>query len=419
MRLLLVNQHYPPDSGATGRLLAQLAEALAARGHEVEVLTGRPTYAEARGVPALRRETVRGVRIHRLPMLPRRNGALSRTLHYLAFAVSSLVAGLFHRRPDAVLAFSSTPMFGGVAAAALARAKRCPFVYVVQDVYPEIAQAMGVVRGKPLAAFARFLEATAWRAAARVVLIGDDLHGVAASRAVEGARLATIANWADLDTIRPLEQSAFRAEQGFGADDFVVEYAGNFGRSQDLDAVLEAARLVEERTAGAGTAGSGRVRFLLVGEGSASVEVRRRARGLPNVSVAPYQPEERLGEVLAAADLSLIPLRSGLTRYCVPSKVYSILASGRPVGASLDDDSEVARIVEEGRCGFRVDPEDPAAMAEEILALACDRDRAREMGRNGRAYGEKKATLERAVKEYEALLTEVSESVKRAGAGVE
>lgn len=450
MRLLLVNQHYPPDSGATGRLLAQLAEALAARGHDVEVLTGRPTYEEARGPAAPRRETVRGVRIHRLPMLPRRNGALSRTLHYLAFALSSFLAGLFHRRPDAVLAFSSTPMFGGVAAAALARAKRCPFVYVVQDVYPEIAQAMGVVRPGPVAALARFLEATAWRAAERVVLIGDEMHGVAASRAVDGARLATIANWADLETIRPLEESGFRAEQGFSPSDFVVEYAGNFGRSQDLETVLEAARLVGERTAGAGTggaadagaaaagvaagvgaeaagpgdagtggAGPGRVRFLLVGEGSASAEVRRRAQELPNVSVAPYQPEERLGDVLAAADLSLIPLRSGLTRYCVPSKVYSILASGRPVGAALDGDSEVARIVEEGRCGFRVDPANPAAMAEEILALASDRDRAREMGRNGRAFGEKNATLERAVNEYEALLTDVSESVKKARMGVE
>lgn len=441
MRLLLVNQHYPPDSGATGRLLAQLAEALAVRGHEVEVLTGLPTYEEARGLAASRRETAKGVRIHRLPMLPRRNGALSRTLHYLGFALSSFLAGLFHRRPDAVLAFSSTPMFGGVAAAALARAKRCPFVYVVQDVYPEIAQAMGVVRPGPVAGLARFLEATAWRAAERVVLIGDEMHGVAASRAVEGARLATIANWADLETIRPLEESAFRAEQGFSPSDFVVEYAGNFGRSQDLEAVLEAARLVEERTSGAaaaagpgsaaaaearegggagtGATGPGRVRFLLVGEGSASADVRRRARELPNVSVAPYQPEERLGDVLAAADLSLIPLRSGLTRYCVPSKVYSILASGRPVGAALDGDSEVARIVEEGQCGFRVDPANPAAMAEEILALASDRDRAREMGRNGRAYGEKNATLERAVKQYEALLTEVSESVKKARTGVE
>ncbi|MBZ0267584.1 glycosyltransferase family 4 protein [bacterium] len=412
MRLLLVNQHYPPDSGATGRLLAQLAEALADRGHEVEVLTGKPTYEEARGLSAPRRETVRGVRVHRLPMLPRRNGALSRTLHYLAFAISSLGAGLLHRRPDAVLAFSSTPMFGGIAAAALARAKRCPFVYVVQDVYPEIAQAMGVVRARPVAAIARFLEAAAWRGAERVVLIGEELHGVAASRAVGGARLATIANWADLDTIRPLEESAFRTELGFAPSDFVVEYAGNFGRSQDLDAVLEAARLVEERTAGPEGAAAGRVRFLLVGEGSASADVRRRARDLPNVSVAPYQPEERLGDVLAAADLSLIPLRSGLTRFCVPSKVYSILASGRPVGAALDGDSEVARIVQNGRCGFRVDPEDPTAMAEEILALASDRERAREMGRNGRAYGEKTATLDRAVKEYEALLSDVSESVK-------
>lgn len=413
MRLLLVNQHYPPDSGATGRLLAQLAEALAGRGHEVEVLAGRPTYEEARGLHAPAREVRAGVRVRRLPMLPRWNGPAGRLLHYLGFALAFLGVGLVRRRPDALLVFSSTPMFGGVAAAALARAKRSPLIYVVQDVYPEIAEAMGITRGGFPTSVARFLETVAWRSAVRVVLIGDDLRKIADRRAVDGARLTTIANWADVETIRPREESAFRTELGYSAGEFVVEYAGNFGRSQDLDTVFEAARLVEREAAGAS------VRFLLVGEGSASAQVRRRAQGTPNVVVAPYQPEDRLPDVLAAADLSLIPLRRGLTRYCVPSKVYSILASGRPVGAAIDPDSEVARIVEKGRCGFRVDPDDPAAMAREILRLAGDRQRARDLGRNGRTFGERAGSLDRAVAEYEDLLIRVSESFKSGTGSVE
>jgi putative colanic acid biosynthesis glycosyltransferase WcaI len=342
--------------------------------------------------------------VTRLPMLPRWNDPAGRLLHYLGFAAAFLGAGLVRRAPDVLLAFSSTPMFGGVSAAALARAKRCPLVYVVQDVYPEIAEAMGMLRGRLARSVARRLETTAWRSAERVVLIGDELREVAECRNVPGSRLTTIPNWADMDAIRPREVSAFRSEQGYSAGDFVVEYAGNFGRSQDLETVLEAARIVEREAAGAS------VRFLLVGEGSASGEVRRRARGAGNVRLAPYQPEERLPDVLAAADLSLIPLRRGLSGYCVPSKVYSILASGRPVGASVDRDSEVARLVEVGTCGFRVDPEDPEAMAAEILRLAGDRERARDLGRNGRALGERAGSLERATREYEKLLSEVAQS---------
>lgn len=401
MNLLLVNQHYPPDSGATGRLLAQLAEALVERDHDVTVVTGRPTYEEALGLDAPARETRNGVDVRRLPLLPRWNGPAGRVLHYLSFAVAFLVSGLFRRRPEAILAFSSTPMFGGVAALALARIQRTPLVYVVQDVYPEIAEALGVVRGRWLGRMARHLETIVWRGADRVVLIGDELRAVAAGRRVNDVRLTTIANWADVDQIRPLDISPFRCEMGYSADDFVVEYAGNFGRSQDLETVLSAARIVE---AGGDTS----VKFLLVGDGCASDDVYRRAEGLSNVSVTGYQPEERLSDVLAAADLSLIPLRSGLTRYSVPSKVYSILASGRPVGASIDLDSEVSRIVTEGNCGFRVEPDDAASMAAEILRLAGNRDLARELGRNGRKLGEEKGSLARAVREYEELLHAVS-----------
>jgi colanic acid biosynthesis glycosyl transferase WcaI len=408
VRLLLVNQHYPPDSGATGRLLAQLAERLARAGHRVTVLTGRPTYAEARDrsdAPLL--ENRNGVRVVRLPMLPRRDGALGRSLHYLGFATSMLVAGLRERRPDAVLAWSSTPMFGGPAALAVARFHRAAFVYGVQDVYPEIAVALGALRSRPLVRLARLLERLAWRGADRVVVIGRALAAFAADRGVDPSRVVVIENWADTETLRPCETSGFRTEIGLAPDDFVVQYAGNLGRSQDLEAVLEAARLVEAAGEESGEAEGRRVRFLLVGAGANAPAVEAAAAGAGNVSAAPYQPEERLGDVLAAADLALVPLRSGLGRYCVPSKLYSILASGRPVGALLDSDTDVARIVETAECGFRVDPDDPRSLADEILRLAAEPDRARRFGENGRRWGEEKGSLARAAARYEGLLGEV------------
>jgi colanic acid biosynthesis glycosyl transferase WcaI len=399
VKLLLINQHYPPDPGATGRLTAQLAEKLAASGHQVTVLTGRPTYEEAIGVPAPRDEMRGDVRVIRLPLLARWSGPIGRALHYLSFALSLVVGGLRVARPDAILAYSSTPLFGGVAALLLAGLKRCPLVYGVNDVYPEMAIALGVLREGALARVGRFLETLAWRGASRLVLIGDRLRDVALARGIPAERIAVIPNWADANRIAPLEKSALRREWGIDDDEFLVEYAGNFGRSQGLETVLEAARIVERTTS--------QVRFVFVGGGSAA-DVDQWTAAVPRLKVLPFQPEERLSEVLSAADLSLVPLRHGLGRYCVPSKVYSILASGRPVGAVVDPDNDVARIVEEIDCGFRVDPDDPESLAREILRLAGDPERARRLGRNGREFGECEGSLERAATAYECVFWQVS-----------
>lgn len=404
MKLLLVNQHYPPDAGATGKLAAQLAGSLVRRGHEVTALTGRPTYEEAKGARAPRSEWRDGVHVIRLPLLPRRDSPASRLFHYASFALALAARAPFLARPDAVLAFSSTPVFGGAASALLARFLGTPFVYVVQDVYPEVAVALGVLREGVLERAARLLETLAWRSAARVVVIGPEMAEAARRRGVDEERLVVIGNWADPLEIRPAAGEAFRREAGIAEDEFVVEYAGNLGRSQDLDAVLRAIRIVEERAV------SRPVRFLFVGSGTRSDEIRREAERCANVTVMPRQPEEKLVDVLAAADLSLVPLRRGLSRWCVPSKVYSILASGRPVGACIDAESEVARIVADSACGFRVDAGDAAALAEEILRLAGDPERARRLGQRGRFRAETTDSREHAVDRYEELLERVVRS---------
>jgi colanic acid biosynthesis glycosyl transferase WcaI len=221
-----------------------------------------------------------------------------------------------------------------------------------------------------------------------------------------------------LARIRPVEAADLRREAGIEPDAFVVQYAGNFGRSQDLEAILDAARLVEVTTRGAAMhTASGPdvppgtippIRFLLVGGGAREDAVRARARDVPNVRLLPYQSEERVPEVLSAADVALVPLQRGLARFSVPSKIYSILASGRAVGAAIDAGSEVARIVEEAECGFRVEPGDARALAEEILCLAADRGRAARCGRNARSWSERRGGLDRAATAYESLLTRVA-----------
>jgi glycosyltransferase involved in cell wall biosynthesis len=404
LRVLLLNQHYPPDEGATGRLLADLAQGLAARGHDITVLTGRPNYASSRRLVAPTHEKLHGVHVVRVPMARRREGFLGRGIHYASFALTSWARGFFVRRPDVIVAFSSTPAFGGVSALCLARALRRPFIYCVEDVHPEIAAALGALRGRRVIRVLRAVEAMAWRRAERLVLIGDDLRAAAAGRGVDASRVVTIANWADTSRITPRERSAFREQMGLKEDHFVVQYAGNLGRAQDLDTVVAATTLAHRSDE--------RVRLLCVGAGSSRSALSRVAEASPGVLVADFQPEERVADVLAAADVSLVPLRAGLSRWCVPSKVYSILASGRAVGAVVDRGSEVARVVDEACCGFRVDPGDAPALAREILRLASDRASTRRLGANGRSWLERNGALSRALDAYEGLLEEVVSAVK-------
>lgn len=341
-------------------------------------------------------------------MTRRTNGALGRLVHYASFAFSLLAAGIRGPKPDAILAFSSTPLFGGIASLALARLRRVPLVYVVQDVHPDIALALGLLSPGIASRFAGLLERATWRGATRLVLIGRDLEEVARTRGVDPARIAIVANWADLARIRPISGSAIRRAANLEEDAFVVQYAGNFGRSQDLDSVLEAARRVE-RELSREKAATRPVRFLFVGGGARAAEIRTRAESLSNVRVLGFQPAERVSEVLAAADVSLVPLQAGLSRFSVPSKVYSILASGRAVGAAVDAGSEVARLIDEADCGFRIDPGDPDALAREILRLARDPERAAFLGANGRRWAEERGGLDRAAESYEAVLTQAAQ----------
>lgn len=409
MRILLLNQHYPPDAGATGRLVAELAASLASRGHEAVVVTGRPSYPQARDRDAPADETSEGVRVLRVPTLPRREGVTGRGLHYVSYALGAFVRAARLPRPDVVLAFSSTPFFGGPLAACLARWKRCPFVYCVQDVHPEISVALGALRDGAAARWMRRFESFAWRRAAHVVVIADDLRAAARVRGVPEDRVVTIRNWADPRRIVPRPSSELRARLGFTPADFVVQYAGNFGRAQDLETVLEAARLAGRS--------DGSVKLLLVGAGSGQGSIERRALRVPGAVVVPFQPDDAVADVLAAADLALVPLHRGLSRWCVPSKVYSILASGRPVGAVLDDGSEVSRVVARADCGFRVDPGDAAGLAREILRLAADRDRARRLGENARRWLLQEGGLERATHEYERVLRETCDAGARSRSG--
>ena len=215
----------------------------------------------------------------------------------------------------------------------------------------------------------------AYRHADEVVTLGHDMAERIIAKGVRADKVSVIPDWVDTGLIRPLDRNPFRAQFG---ERFVVMYSGNIGLSQHLEAVLEAAERVANHPG---------IVFVLIGEGARKAALTKlaRERGLANVMFLPYRPKEDLAESLGAADLHLIPLMRGAAGCLVPSKIYGILAAGRPFVAMMEAHAEVARIAREHRVGFVVEPGDAAALADAILSANRNRNELHAMGERARA----------------------------------
>jgi colanic acid biosynthesis glycosyl transferase WcaI len=284
-----------------------------------------------------------------------------------------------------------------------------PFVFNIQDVFPDVAVELGHLKGDRAIGMARWLERTTYRLADAVTVLSDDLADNVRTKATTGASspveadrqassVRVIPNFVDTDWIRPgPRENAYRAEFGLTGKR-VVMYAGNVGLSQALDLLIDAAvDLAVEPD----------VMFVVNGGGAARPELERRARGLRNVRFVDMQPKARLPEVLAAADVHVVPLRRGLARSSVPSKLYSILAAGRPIVASIDAGTEVARTVERAGAGIAVPPEDSEAFTKAVRRLLDDEDDRAQMGAAGRRFVEGWASPGAVAEAYERLFDEV------------
>ncbi len=387
MKLLILCPHYAPDVAPTGEVMTSIATALADRGHELHIVTSLPWYREHRVEPGWggrlwRTERTSWGRITRLHPFPTdKTNIPARAVAFAGFTGLATIAGLVARgRPDAVMVMSP-PLPLGVAGWLAAASRRAPFVFNIQDVFPDVAVELGAITNPRVIAAASWLERFLYRRADAVTVLSEDLRDNVARklRGHRPDRVEVIPNFVDTERIAPAEpENGYRAEYGLSGRT-VVMYAGNVGLSQSLDLVVEAARRHRSRDD---------VVFVINGGGSALEGLRSAAGDLDNLRFVPMQPRERLPEVLAAADLHLVPLRTGLARSSVPSKLYSILAAGRPVLASVDAGTEVATTIERAGAGVSVPPEDPDAFCTALDELLDDPAGRAEMGASGRRFVE-------------------------------
>ncbi len=396
----MLNQYYSPGVEATAQLLAQLCEALA-EDFEITVVTGH-LY----GHEDLPREEVRnGVRVVRVRSTAFERSQLHlRAANYVTYLADSVFTALRGPRPDLVLCMTDPPIVGDIG---LLTARRfgAPLLVISQDVFPEIAVAVKRLENRVLVAVLRQLVGLYLHRADRIVAIGETMKERLEAKGAPAERLAVIPNWVDTAAITPQPRdNAWAAANGL-AGAFVVMHSGNVGHAQDLDTLVRAGTFLRDLDD---------LLIVIVGFGARHAEISALAERLEvRVKFRDYQPREVLSESLSAADLHFVGLAKGLSGFVVPSRIYGILAAGRPVLVSADPESETARIVAEEVCGIVVPPGRPELVAQVIRDANDGKLPLAEMGARGRAYVEREADRGVAFERYRALLAEAVPSNDR------
>lgn len=392
-RLLAFNQYYWPGVEATAHLLTELCEALA-DDYEVTVVTG--TVEDAPQPERLVRNGVRIVRVGSTTFERRRLSL--RGFNYLSYFLLAARAGVMRQRADIVLCLSDPPFISSVGVL-VARRHHAPLLVVTHDVFPEIAVELGRLRNPLLIAALDRAVRFGLRRADRVVAIGETMRRRLAHKGVAFDRMRVIPNWTDTRALSPRPRdNAWAREQNL-VGRFVVMHSGNVGHAQDLDTLVRSLTFLRDLHA---------LRVIVIGSGARHAELVSLAKRLDvEIDFLPYQPRERLAESLSAASVHVVGLGRGLSGFVVPSRMYGILAVGRPVIVAADGDSETARIARATGCGVVVPPGRPELLAQAIRAAHDGELDLDEMGRRARAYAEAEADRDVAIARYRALLREL------------
>lgn len=376
MKILLLNLYYPPDTSATAKMAAAFIEPLAQK-HNVSVICGRPSYdpTERRPWRLWQSEQLNGVRVIRVGSTDYpRTQMTRRVLNYLSYVALSIPRALF-APCDVVLAMTDPP-FEGIVGAFVALLKRKPFVYNIRDMYPDMAVGGSIVRPGLMARVWEKLHRWALRRATRVIVLGEDMKARIAAKGVAPARIDIVRDGVessaspaapalDLDIVRTIRSDSR----------FVLLHAGNLGFYGAWETLLTAA--CELQTDG--------VDLVFVGDGAQRERLQKLSAKNPNIRFLPFFPASKVESVLAAADAHVITIKRGLEGVVVPSKMYGIMAAGRPILAVAPRETDAATLAIRDNFGCAADPNSPDEVVAAVRALQADPSRLAAMGAAARA----------------------------------
>lgn len=409
MNIMMISLSFPPEINSSSHLFYGLGSEFVRRGHHVTVVTGFPTYNIDRSTlpPKYRsglwlRESIEGMEVVRSRTLQMpRNIPVLRGIDQITTSIGFALAGalLSRTRPDVVLIYSP-PLFLGMSGWAMKVVRRAKVVLNVQDLFPQNAIDLGVLKSSFLIALFRRVESFLYRNVDAVAVHSQGNRDHVVQGGGNPARTRVVFNPVDTKTIVPGNRNnTFRSRYKIGEKELLVSYAGILGYAQDLDTVIGAAALMNDM---------GDVVFYIVGDGVEKSRLMRQADGMRNVRFLPMLDRDRYLELLHASDVCLATLRGSMKTPVVPAKILSIMAAGRPLVAGFPLDGDAPGMIQEAGCGVCVEPENAAKLAEAIKTVLANPSLAVQYSRNGRAYVEAHCSLEGCAAAYEGIFDEIT-----------
>lgn len=409
MKILLLPQYFYPESYASAHLDNDLYESIAASGNQMVAYSPTPT----RGIDLeTRKEFLKKRRevffdgnliVNRFRLYGEKSGTFLRAIRYFLSVCIQLYKGLFAKDIDIILLVSTPPIIGLVGGL-LHKIKRIPFVYVVQDIFPDSLVNSGITKKGSLAwKFGRVIENYTYKTATKIVVISDEFKNNLLDKNVPDDKIKIIPNWIDSTKVFPVprESNLLFSKLNLDPNKFYITYCGNIGHTQNLELILSAAKRLQYIPD---------ICIVLFGEGAFlnSLLEQVQTMELKNIYHFPFQAYSDIASVFSLGDAGLIISKSGISTNSVPSKTWSIMAAARPVLASFDLESTLDTVISEANCGIIVPADDEDALYNAIIKLFNNRDSLSELGNNGREYVKTKLNKELCTKKYIEVIEEVT-----------
>jgi len=398
--ILFINQHYYPDFAATGQLLSELCEDLAANNWKVTVITGLPetgTYPKSYSKP-LPFEEKKNISIYRIYNHPAGSkNIFNRLLHFFSFWVGSILKSMTIEKIDLVFVMSSPPLLNGITANILKTVRGVPYIYNVQDLYPGIAVEMGTISNLKLIKISEKIEKYINSNALSISTLSEQMKESISLNGISENKISVIPNWSDGNIIFPKQTSNLRTELGLESK-FLITYSGNIGLSQGLDKIIQVAEKIQQIT--------NTIHFLIIGNGANLPFIKKMAeeKKLKNITFLPFQPKENLCDSLNCADLHIVPMAENMAKYLMPSKIYGIMASGKPFLAIVDEGTEIYKLINETQCGFQLTYNKYEESVNILINSLNEKEKLEDMGKRGRKYFEENFDRKKVTEKYNFLL---------------
>ena len=402
--LMILSQYFYPDLAATGQLLTELAEDLVNYGYNIKVLTAKPSYYKNKE-KYLKEEIYREIDIYRVSATKfNKNIMIGRLSNFLSYFISVSFKLLFSKNKYPLLIVSNPP-FLPLLGFLLKKIKNQRYIYLVHDIYPDIAIRLGYLKKNSIIVkIWNQIHYRILKKAGEIIVLGDFMVEKLKEKYpdLDNNKIKIIHNWADEKKILPIKKEEnWFVKKYHLSNKIVILYSGNIGLFQDLKSIIKTAERLKNHDD---------ILFLFIGDGGGLKELKRIAKenNLTNVKFLPYQLKKDLSYSLSAADISIVTMEKGIEGLAVPSKLYGILASGRAVLGIVGKNCEVADVIKDAKCGFRIDQGDVNKLVEQIKYIYNNPQALENMGKNSRQYFEKHFTRSKMTREYYKILESIN-----------